>query len=97
MVEYMPPSHREFLKQRQAQTSIRPFIVTIQSEILNSKYNACIELIHEFRSIHLNYAKAYIEKQAQRSAGNPSHVGTGGTPFMVYLTSHCDETLLAKI
>jgi indoleamine 2,3-dioxygenase len=97
MVDYMPPSHRNFLKQRQASNSIRPFIVSSYNEKLKSLYNACIDNIHEFRSVHLNYAKAYIEKQAQHSAGNPSHVGTGGTPFMDYLTAHCDETLHAKI
>lgn len=97
MVEYMPPSHQAFLKARQTEPSVRPFVIASQSTVLNSLYNTCIQHIHEFRSIHLGYAKAYIERQAQRSQGNPTYVGTGGTPFMDYLTAHCDETLNALV
>ena len=55
-------------------------------------YNACIEGIDRFRSLHLEYAATYIFRQAQTDDKNPHAVGTGGTPFMPYLTKHRDET-----
>jgi indoleamine 2,3-dioxygenase len=42
--------------------------------------------------LHLEYAAAYIFRQAQTDAKNPHAVGTGGTPFMEYLKKHRDET-----
>ena len=48
-------------------------------------YNACVSLVNRFRKTHLGYAAAYIQKQHQDSANNPTAVGTGGTPFMDYL------------
>jgi indoleamine 2,3-dioxygenase len=40
----------------------------------------------------LTYAGRYIQLQARRDSANPNEVGTGGTPFMPYLTKHRDET-----
>jgi indoleamine 2,3-dioxygenase len=55
-------------------------------------YNACVSLVNRFRQTHLGYAAAYIQKQHQDSAKNPTSLGTGGTPFMDYLKKHKDET-----
>jgi indoleamine 2,3-dioxygenase len=55
-------------------------------------YDRCIEQVRRFRELHLKYAAQYIHNQAQRGAGNPTDVGTGGTPFMRYLKKHEDET-----
>jgi indoleamine 2,3-dioxygenase len=51
-----------------------------------------VEALEAFRSLHLEYAAAYIFRQAQTDAKNPHAVGTGGTPFMEYLKKHRDET-----
>jgi indoleamine 2,3-dioxygenase len=51
-----------------------------------------VEFVGDFRAMHLEYAGQYIHAQAQKAPGNPSAVGTGGTPFMIYLRKHRDET-----
>jgi len=51
-----------------------------------------VSIVGDFRAKHLEYAGTYIHAQAQVTPGNPSAVGTGGTPFMVYLRKHRDES-----
>jgi hypothetical protein len=48
-------------------------------------------------SKHLEYAAAYIFCQSQNDGKNPHGVGTGGTPFMPYLTKYRDETALHRL
>ena len=60
-------------------------------------YNACIALIERFRAMHLEYAATYIHRQARKEPTNPSSVGTGGAPFMLYLKKHRDETSEHKL
>jgi indoleamine 2,3-dioxygenase len=92
MRTYMPPAHRAFIESLEARGSVRPFVERIGSSRLTGLYNACIEGLDRFRSLHLEYAAAYIFRQAQTDDKNPHAVGTGGTPFMPYLTKHRDET-----
>ncbi|HEX4170429.1 MAG TPA: hypothetical protein VHZ55_33610 [Bryobacteraceae bacterium] len=89
---YMPPAHREFLRSLESRGSIRPFVDHANKTNLTGLYNACVEEVERFRSLHLEYAAAYIFRQAQTDAKNPHAVGTGGTPFMPYLKKHRDET-----
>jgi indoleamine 2,3-dioxygenase len=91
---YMPPDHREFVKYVETTSTVRTFVKDKMSQIpaLREVYNQCIELIERFRKTHLGYAASYIQKQHQMSEGNPTAVGTGGTPFMPYLKKHKDET-----
>lgn len=91
---YMPPEHVAFLETLEKQPGIYAFVKQSGNASLKKLYNDAIQALHEFRSIHLGFAKAYIEKQAQSSTGNPTKIGTGGTPFMAYLQEHCDETML---
>lgn len=90
---YMPPQHRWFLEATEAEPSTRTFVQSHTSEpgLLDS-YNACVEWVDKFRTKHLEFAVSYIANQAQRDPANPSQVGTGGTPFVQYLTKHRDET-----
>jgi indoleamine 2,3-dioxygenase len=97
MRTYMPPAHRAFIESLEARTSVRPFVERSQRPGLIELYNACVEGIERFRSLHLEFAARYIFRQAQTDDKNPHAVGTGGTPFMPYLTKHRDETALHRI
>lgn len=90
---YMPREHREFLSYIE-ENSIRSFVAA--NTTLHEVYNGCIDLIDRFRSIHFGFAANYIQKQHEKSQGNPNAVGTGGTPFMQYLKKHQSETAKHK-
>jgi len=92
MRTYMPPQHVAFIQAVEAGPSVRNFVTTIKKSSLTQVFNDCIELVANFRAMHLQYAGTYIHAQAQATPGNPSAVGTGGTPFMIYLRKHRDET-----
>jgi indoleamine 2,3-dioxygenase len=92
MRTYMPPKHVAFIQAVEAGPSVRNFVTTIKQSSLTQVFNDCIELVANFRAMHLEYAGTYIHAQAQATPGNPSAVGTGGTPFMIYLRKHRDET-----
>jgi indoleamine 2,3-dioxygenase len=64
---------------------------------MKDTYNQCIEYLVRFRTTHLKYAASYIQKQSQDSSANPNSVGTGGTPFMEYLSKHERETEEFKV
>ena len=92
MRTYMPPAHVAFIQAVEAGPSVRNFVTSTKKNSLTEVFNDCVELVANFRAMHLEYAGTYIHAQAQASPGNPSAVGTGGTPFMVYLRKHRDET-----
>ena len=105
MREYMPPQHRAFLFAIEQTTDAdgRPLLSgyirdrrSHNSELWNA-YGTCIDLLAQFREIHVGYADSYIHRQHQVHASNPSAVGTGGTPFMAYLQKHLDETRRAIV
>lgn len=99
MKEYMPPKHRAFIDQTEKRADLRAFVEAKKNKEkeLLKEYNACVEWIEKFRSLHLEYAATYIYKQLEVTKDNPSAVGTGGTPFMPYLGKHRDETGAHKI
>jgi indoleamine 2,3-dioxygenase len=92
MRNYMPPAHRAFIEALEKRKPVRPFAQRAGRRALTSAYNACVEALENFRSLHFEYAATYIFQQAQTDAKNPHAVGTGGTPFMEYLKKHRDET-----
>ena len=94
MRNYMPPKHRAFVEAVEAGPSVRSFVQAQQHSRaeLKDNYNACVQWVEKFRSKHLEYAASYIDHQTQVNLGNPSKVGTGGTPFMSYLKKHRDGT-----
>ncbi len=100
MRDYMPPRHRAFLSALEARVDQqqRPILYgyvrdrrTTHPELWTA-FCACVDLLAEFRDIHIGYAERYIFRQHQSHASNPTAVGTGGTPFMPYLNKHLEET-----
>jgi indoleamine 2,3-dioxygenase len=97
MRQYMPPQHVKFIEAVEAGPSVRNLVKSANDSKLISVFNECVEIVADFRAKHLEYAGTYIHAQSQATPGNPSAVGTGGTPFMVYLRKHRDETKLQTI
>jgi indoleamine 2,3-dioxygenase len=87
---YRPRRHRAFIEDLQRASHLRDFAAT-QNQGVKQAFNACVEQVARFRTRHLEYAAAYINKQASSGAGNDPDIGTGGTPFMKYLKKHRDE------
>lgn len=98
MRTYMPPKHKAFLEAVEAGPSTRDFVLAQTANVeLKKIYDECVDWVEKFRTKHLEYAVSYIAKQAQTDPSNPSQVGTGGTPFVKYLTKHRDETGQHKV
>lgn len=89
---YRPPRHRKFIEEVQARSKLRAFVRESGNKTLIQLYNDCVDHVQKFRTRHLEYAASYINKQALDSQGNPTDIGTGGTPFMKYLKKHRDES-----
>lgn len=100
MRDYMPPRHRAFIEVLEKSTDDlgRPLLAgyvrdrKLRNPDLWTAYAACVDLLAQFREIHIGYADSYIHRQHQSHSSNPTAVGTGGTPFMQYLQKHLDET-----
>ena len=105
MRDYMPPHHRAFLQvlEKALDDLGRPLLAgyvrdrKFRTPDLWVAYCACVDLLAQFREVHIGYADSYIHRQHQSHASNPTAVGTGGTPFMTYLQKHLDETKQAII
>ena len=104
MRDYMPPRHRPLSRRwRRPQMTGRPLLAgyvrdrKLSAPELWAAYVACVDLLAQFREIHIGYADSYIHRQHQSHASNPTAVGTGGTPFMQYLQKHLDETKQALV
>lgn len=94
MKDYMPTPHQSFLGAVREGPSVREFVAKNRGhKKLLETYNACVLWLREFRSKHIEYAQDYIERQNPASPHNPNKYGTGGTPFIPYLTKHRDETV----
>lgn len=91
MRRYIPRPHREFIRAIEIGPSIREGVMSSGEEDLVESYNLCLEALAAFRTEHLGLAETYIHTKVT----NPR--GTGGTPFMMWLTQLRDETLQQKI
>ena len=91
MRSYMPPADRAFLEELERGPSIREY--ARKHPDLHDAYNDSLKQMERFRALHRGYAATYIMQQHERSAANPTGVGTGGTPFMQYLEEHRQTTL----
>jgi indoleamine 2,3-dioxygenase len=83
MRHYMPVSHRALLERIEAAPD--PRHVADPAE-----YDAALEAIAEFRSVHYGWARQYIAEHESDPRG------TGGTPFMSWLKQLIDETLAQR-
>ncbi len=100
MRDYMPPKHRAFieavecLNDASGKALLYGYVRDRRERHpkLWEAFRDCVRLLARFRETHLDYADRYIHQQHQRSASNPTGVGTGGTPFMTYLKKHLEET-----
>jgi indoleamine 2,3-dioxygenase len=90
MRDYMPVQDRAFIEQLEHGPNLRAYVLARKAShpSLRDAYNACIERLGQFRQLHIEYAATYIIKPGQGT----SDVGTGGTPFTVYLKKHIRET-----
>jgi indoleamine 2,3-dioxygenase len=84
MRNYMPAEHRALIEAVEAMPSVRAMAS-------KQNYNAVLDAIAEFRSVHYGWAQEYIN----RWTDDPR--GTGGTPYMQWLKQLIDETLAFKI
>jgi indoleamine 2,3-dioxygenase len=84
MRHYMPVSHRHLLERLEVAPDPRKLAEP-------AAYNAALEAIAEFRSVHYGWAQEYIAKHVSDPRG------TGGTPFMSWLKQLIDETLAHRI
>ncbi|MEZ4710854.1 MAG: hypothetical protein R3A44_26890 [Caldilineaceae bacterium] len=92
MRDYMPVQDRAFIEALEHGPSLREFVKQERSNHphLAVAYNHCVEKLHQFRQLHIEYAALYVLKPGQGSSQGA--VGTGGTPFTVYLKKHIKET-----
>ncbi|MGK7875172.1 MAG: hypothetical protein AB4426_18330 [Xenococcaceae cyanobacterium] len=92
MRDYMPPKHCAFVEAVEKHSTLRNFVKNRMNQLpkLRDLYNDCVSLIEKFRTQHLKFAARYINQQAAKVNKNTG-IGTGGTPFMLYLKKHRDE------
>jgi indoleamine 2,3-dioxygenase len=95
--DYMPRQHREFIELLENGRSLREFVAQnkLTEPALRTAYNDCLATLQRFRQLHIQYAALYILKPAQGE--KQGDVGTGGTPFTIYLKKHIRETADHKI
>lgn len=93
MREYMPPKDRAFIEEIEQGASIRHYAITHKTSrpAVREAYNEAVTQLEEFRARHIEYAARYIIKPAPQGEKS-AEVGTGGTPFTVYLKKHIRET-----
>jgi indoleamine 2,3-dioxygenase len=84
MRNYMPVEHRQLIETVEAMPSVR--------ELANRQaYNAVLDAIADFRTVHYGWAQEYINRRTDDPRG------TGGTPYMEWLQQLIEETRSFKI
>jgi indoleamine 2,3-dioxygenase len=97
MRTYMPMPQREFVASIESRGPVRPYVERSGLHSLAELYDACVESVERFRSLHLQFAATYVFRQAQTDTRNPHALGTGGTSFMKHLKQRLDHTALQRI
>ena len=83
MRRFMPATHRQLLAEIERMPSPRDLADP-------AAYNGVLEAMATFREVHLGWARQYVD----RWVDDPR--GTGGTPFMRWLSQLMDETRGAR-
>ena len=79
----MPADHRRLIIIVEA--------MPVSGNTRQKNFNAVLDAMAEFRSVHIGWAEEYINKRT----GDPR--GTGGTPYMQWLKQLIDETIAYKL
>lgn len=85
MRRYMPADHRKFIEWVAGTPSIRQFVMKNKGDLAGA-YDYCLLELLAFRGKHLEFADTYINQKV----ADPT--GTGGTPYMQWLSQLRDET-----
>ncbi len=91
---HMPPGHRRFVEDCERESKVRTLAETTGNAELRDAYNAALEGISRFRSLHMALAHDYITKPA---GGDLEQKGTGGTSFNDFLKSARRDTVSSKV
>jgi indoleamine 2,3-dioxygenase len=84
MQKYMPTEHRQLIEIVEAMPSVREFAD-------RQPYNAVLDAMADFRTVHYGWAQEYINRRTDDPRG------TGGTPYMKWLQQLIEETRSFKI
>ena len=90
MRDYMPAPHRQLILDLETASNLRAYIQNSNRASLREAYNLTVQALGAFRRLHIEFAARYIIAPAKGAAAG--EVGTGGTPFTVYLKKHIRET-----
>lgn len=105
MRNYMLPHHVKYIETIEQGPSLRKYVLHCaggrggDAKALKQAYNMAIAALHEFFKLHLYYANIYINRKTKKYALHQEQgaYGTGGTPYMEYLSAHCKEILEHRI
>ncbi len=84
MRRFMPTEHRALIEHVEA-------LPDIKGKVAREPFNDALEALAAFRDTHLQFAVRYI------AAHERDPRGTGGTPYMSWLSQLIDETRGHKI
>ncbi|MEZ4868194.1 MAG: hypothetical protein R3C14_43100 [Caldilineaceae bacterium] len=90
---YMQRGHRRFIQTLATGPSVRDYVTANGADYptLCDCYNACVDALVRFRKKHLEIAVQYIAQQAPQQTKTAA-LGTGGTPFVPFLSQVRKET-----
>lgn len=92
--QYMPTAHRRFVDDCERISQIRQRVSQTGGAALRDAYNAALDGVTQFRTLHVRLAHDYIAKP---SGMNPDAKGTGGTSFVDFLRDTRRETITTRI
>ncbi|GAA4336505.1 hypothetical protein GCM10023165_13820 [Variovorax defluvii] len=92
--DYMPPAHRRFVDDCERLSRVRSFVACSADAALREAYNAAVESVTRFRTLHVRLAHDYVAKPSGHDADTK---GTGGTAFVEFLRDTRRETIDAQV